>query len=213
MRKNTEFYGTSMPWEQKMLRNTYKTIGKYEIPLLHKIEIDVSNISLISADDIRTNASKKDIAKSVHFFLYDYKFEKFYTNPDLFLRRLAQYAHVLTPDFSLYTGMPLAIQIHSTFKNRWCGAHWQRYGLSVIPSVSWSTSDSFDFCYDGIEVGSVVAISTIGVRRNENSFMEGYFEMKNRIKPKQVICFGKPFNHMGDNVIPIDYLETSGRRK
>ena len=43
--------------------------------------------------------------------------------------------------------MPLALQIESVFKNRWCGAYWQSKGLKVIPTVSWGDERSFDFCF------------------------------------------------------------------
>ena len=196
-----------------MLRNAYPTVGKYEIPMMRGFYEDVSDIKLISADHIRTNASAKDLEKSVHFFLDDNKFEQFYTNPNHYLIRLAQYAHVLTPDFSLYTDMPLSLQIYNTFRNRWCGAHWQFYNLLVIPTVSWSTPESFEFCFDGIEKNSVVALSTVGLKKKEREFMEGYLEMKSRIKPKQVICLGELFPGMGGEVVHIDYSQTIGRRK
>jgi hypothetical protein len=111
--------------------------------------------------------------------------------------------------------MPMSIQIYNTFKNRWCGAHWQRYGLSVIPTVSWSSKASYEFCFDGIEVGSVVALSTLGVLNDEKIFMEGYNEMVNRIKPSSVVCYGKIFSDMSKktNIVSVDYLETTGRRK
>ena len=76
------------------------------------------------------------------------------------LEKLDQYYALLSPEFSLYWDMPRALQIYSTFKNRWCGAYWQRQGFIVIPTVFWSSNDSFEFCFDGIERGLVVAVST-----------------------------------------------------
>ncbi len=36
------------------------------------------------------------------------------------------------------------------------GAYFQHYGITIIPTVSWSTKDSFDFCFDGIPKGATV---------------------------------------------------------
>ena len=76
------------------------------------------------------------------------------------IEKLKQYYALLTPDFSLFTDMPLALQIESVFKNRWCGAFWQRQGMTVIPTVAWGDERTFDFCFDGIEQGSIVAVCT-----------------------------------------------------
>ena len=50
--------------------------------------------------------------------------------------------------------------ILSTFKNRWCGALWQSLGMKVIPTINWGTHASYEFCFDGVEEGSVVAVAT-----------------------------------------------------
>lgn len=202
-------------WQQykKLLMNEYPTIGKWDIPIIRKCEVDLTNIKLISADHVRKVADRADVDKSVHFFIEDSKQERFFDHPYDYTLRLAQYANVLTPDYSLYTDMPLAIQVYNVFKSRWCGAMWQDFGLSVIPTVSWSTEESFDFCFDGIEYGSVVAVSTLGALTKKDLFLEGYFEMKKRINPRQVLCFGKTFPEMGDEVIYVSYLETTRREK
>ena len=119
-----------------------------------------------------------------------------------------QYKFLLTPDFSLYADMDIWKQIENVAKNRWCGAYWQSKGMKVIPTISWSSPSSFEFCFDGIEDGSIVAIGMIGCKRNKRMFMLGYNEMIARIKPSAIICFGTPFPEMQGNIIAIDYLST-----
>ena len=53
-----------------------------------------------------------------------------------------------------------AKQVDSALKNRWCGAFWQKQKMTVIPAISWSSNSSLEFCFDAIEKGSVVAVST-----------------------------------------------------
>ena len=38
----------------------------------------------------------------VHFFLYDYRFESVWKNPDNGIEKLSRYRAVLSPDFSMY---------------------------------------------------------------------------------------------------------------
>ena len=66
--------------------------------------------------------------------------------------------------------------------DRWI--EWYRNkGIKVIPTVSWGEPNTFWFCFDGIPKGSVVAVSTIGVRKEKSLFMQGYEEMMRKIKP------------------------------
>ena len=112
---------------------------------------------------------------------------------------------LLTPDFSTYADMNLWRQIESVAKNRWVGAYWQSNGLTVVPTISWSTPRSFDFCFDGVEQNAVVAVSTVGCRRSKASFLCGYEAMLNKLNPKTIICFGEPFLEMKGNIVFVDY--------
>lgn len=195
------------------LRNAYPSANKWGIPTLKKSPIDLTNMRFIGADKTNKNAPKFHSLKTIHFFLEDNKLDRYYKSPKSFLSKFAQYRYILTPDYSLYVDMPTALQLYNTFRNRYCGAVWQDNGLIVIPTISWSTNESFEFCFDGIEEGSVVAISTLGSRKEKQLFLNGYFEMIKRIQPTNVLCYGKPFTEMGNEIIYIDYLNTTGRVK
>lgn len=92
----------------------------------------------------------------------DYKFETMWNRPDSKIDHLREYRAVLSPQFSVYTEMPLPLQLYNIFRSRWCGAYLQRQGVKVIPTVYWGKPASFWFCFDGIETGSAVAVSTLG---------------------------------------------------
>ncbi len=192
------------------LRNQFKSVGMFKLPLVKKQEISLENVKLIGYDKVNQS---NDYDSIVHFFLDDYRFESIYNNPEKKIEILKQYKAVLTPDFSMFVEMPIALQLFSTFKNRWVGAYLQEQGISVIPTVRWGDLTSFNFCFDGIEKGSIVAVSTLGVRNEKTHFMLGYNEMLSRIKPSKVICYGKPFEEMKGNIIEIDYGETNNLNK
>ncbi|MCR4805245.1 MAG: DUF4417 domain-containing protein, partial [Clostridia bacterium] len=52
-------------------------------------------------------------------------------------------------------------------------------GLTVFPSICWSTARSFDFCFDGVEQHAVVAVGMIGSKRSRRNFLYGYEKYKN----------------------------------
>lgn len=190
------------------MRNNFACAGKWDIPLVKKQNIDTNNISLIACSDTKANDKAINKIHGVHFFVDDYRFSGIYNNPERSLARYSQYKFLLTPDFSTYADMNLWRQLESVAKSRWIGAYWQNKKLIVIPTVTWSDSRSYEFCFDGIEIGSTVAVGMIGCKHSRINFIRGYTEMLNRLQPKNIIVFGKPFSEMEGNIIEIDYLST-----
>lgn len=202
MKKRTS---QSMRDDELFMRSSYDSCGRWEIPLVKKQNVSLDNLELISCADARANDNEVNKAKGVHFFVDDYRFESIYNNPNRSLEKYAQYAFLLTPDFSTYADMNQWRQLESVAKNRWCGAYWQNKGLLVVPTISWGTPMSYEFCFDGVEKGSIVAIGMVGCKRNKAGFMHGYNEMLNRIQPSQIICYGTPFPEMHGNIIAVNY--------
>lgn len=188
------------------LRNNFQTTGKWNIPLVKAQEIVCDNLSLISFSDIRTNDTEYNKRKGVHFFIDDYRFETLFDKPERSFDRLAQYSFLLTPDYSLYADMPLWRQLENVAKNRWVGAYWQSKGLTVVPTISWSTPRSYEFCFEGVEKGGTVAVGMIGCKRNKIEFMRGFDAMLDSIAPNKIIVLGSPFPEMQGNIIEVDYL-------
>ena len=199
---------TEMRDNPLFMRNGFDTVGKWDIPLVKKQNLDLTDIQLVACSDTRANDNEINKKRGVHFFVDDFRFEGIYNNPERTLDKYSQYAFLLTPDFSLYSDMNYWRQLESVAKNRWVGAFWQHYGIVVIPTVSWSDKKSYDFCFDGIERHSIVAIGTIGCKHSKDDFLDGYYAMMNRIEPEKVICFGSAFPEMDTNTIVVDYLSS-----
>lgn len=195
----------SMRSDNLFMRNEYSSHGKWNIPLIKKQAVDVENVTLTACSDTRSNDNETNTKNGVHFFVDDYRFNGIYNNPEKSLRKYSQYAFLLSPDFSTYADMNLWRQLESVAKNRWCGCYWQEQGLTVIPTISWSTPRSYEFCFDGVEKNSIIAIGMIGCKQNKKEFLRGYDYMLSKIEPEAVICFGTPFDEMRGNIIPVDY--------
>ena len=85
------------------LRNQFGT----DMPILKKISLqddEREDLRLIGFDIAKTETDTH-FNRFVHFFLYDYKFEDIWNNPDKYIEKLSQYKAVLTPDFSMYIEM------------------------------------------------------------------------------------------------------------
>ena len=183
----------------KLVRGEFKTVGKYDMPIIKKQDIDLDKIELWNFTKTKVE-DKENKHKTIHFFTYDWEFNSVYEKPEVMLEKLDQYYALLSPEFSLYWDMPKALQIYSTFKNRWCGAFWQKHGKIVIPTVCCAGEESYEFCFDGIEKGSIVAISTYRRENYKDEILKSYNKMLEVINPSAVICYGDSFPEMKGNI-------------
>jgi hypothetical protein len=179
-------------WDSLNASHLFPTTNVLGIPQLAHTPVSATPAWLVP---YRTRIrSTRELEGAVHFFLEDYRFETVWYRPRKALAALQGYQTVLTPDFSLYRDWPLVLQQWNTYRNRWCGAFWQSHGFTVIPTVSWSTRASYEFCFLGIPPRSVVALSTVGIAWTDpvehRLFLDGFREMVNRLQPSRVLCYG-----------------------
>lgn len=188
------------------LRNQFPGMGHWKIPVVPKAHFsdgEFQDLRLIGYDRTKPD-DERHLDRMVHFFLYDYKFERVWKHPDQDVEKLKRYRAILSPDFSMYLEMSPALQLYNVFRNRWCGAFFSSKGIRVVPTVSWGDEGTFDFCFDGIPRGSTVAVSTYMVSAHGNHsdqkefFLKGYREMLRRIEPERIICYNEPLPEMGE---------------
>ncbi len=153
------------------------------------------NDEFIPTDLIGFNYAKTSGNKDcgIHFFVDDYQFERVWNYPEKYIDVLSQYECILSPDFSLYLDMPTPIKIWNTYRSRQIGAFYQSVGLKVIPTISWAEQESFEYSFRGIPSESIVAVSTIGVKRDDHSldvWRDGMDEMIKRIEPQSILIYG-----------------------
>lgn len=89
--------------------------------------------------------------------------------------------------------MPLAMKVWNVYRNRLLGQYYQVRGIIVIPTLQWADKNKYEFCFDGIEQGGTVSVSTIGVKKNEDSlkiWFDGMDEAIKRLKPIEILVYG-----------------------
>ena len=126
----------------------------------------------------------------IHFYIQDYLFNRIWNDPMRYIEVLKQYKGIVMPDFSLYYDMPLPLQQFNHYRNLWFARMCQIKGIPVIPSVNWSDSCSYGFCFDGLPHNSIVMLSTIGsVRKNDtrDNFYAGVDKMICELNPDKIL--------------------------
>ena len=182
--------------------------GIYDMPRLKPVKLEPGDIdpdSFMGFNYAKT--CKTPDRCGVHFFIDDYQFTRVWTQPDIYLDLLRSFKYVCSPDFSMYTDFPRAVQIFNCYRNHWLGAYWQMHGVNVIPCVMWADEDSLEWCFDGDPVGSAVIVSSVGTQMNKSAqrvFLTGYQEMLKRLQPSLILFHGSiPDECKADNVIKL----------
>lgn len=179
------------------LCNRSVCFGKYEMPPIEPCDY-------VPTDLLAFNYAKStdDYTKTIHFFIDDYQFERIWSKPEKYLDLLSNFEAVLTPDFSLYMDMPMPLQLFNEYRRRMLGYYWQQNGLKVIPTISWSNSASYDFCFDGLPLEATLVTSSVGVKNSNEALTiwhDGMKEAIKRLKPKRILLYGgNPDFNFGD---------------
>ena len=171
----------------------------------------INNDNHIPTDLIGFNYAKtsKNKDTGIHFYIDDYQFERVWASPEKYIDVLREYECILTPDFSLYMDMPMPMKIWNIYRSRQIGAYYQARGIKVIPTVSWAEAETFEFCFLGIPKGSIVSVSTIGVKQDSEAleiWEEGMRAMIEQIEPSTILVYGGEleFDYGDINVIYFD---------
>lgn len=175
-------------------KRMFDGVGQFEMPELGPVAVDLTEPRVIGFNYAIGERHPED--KIVHFFLDDYQFERVWNDPDRYLPVLNKFKAVLAPDFSMYTDFPFPVQLFNQYRRQWCGAYWQENGITVIPTICWSTEESFDWCFDGIPKQSLVCISTVGgfhSKASKEAWLKGYHKCLEVLEPSEILLFGKQF--------------------
>lgn len=188
---------------ENLPRRIFEGVGEYDIPEIKPTTI-TDSCEWIGFNYAKT--CKEPENKGVHFFLDDYQFTRLWTNIDRYIPILQDFRYVMSPDFSTYTDFPKAIQLYNHYRKHWCAAYMQEAGIKVIPTISWSTSDSFEWCFDGEPKGGTVTVSSVGTqngREKKRLFLEGYNAMVERLRPETIIFYGTVPEECLGNIVRI----------
>jgi len=197
-----------MPIRENMFWNNlekkiFPGVGPYGIP-------EIKPEKFVDCKYVRFNEAQKikdPDGIGVHFFVDDYEFDKVWNQFSRYMRMLSKFDAVLTPDWSVYTDWPVAVNIWSHYRKHYVGAWLQDMGVKVFPTIEWSDKESHKWCFDGEPVGGCVAIGSFGTQRDIEArklFVYGYDAMLERLQPETIMFWGKLPKECRGNVVKMD---------
>lgn len=195
--------------EQDTMREIYlqgaELVGEYGFPRLPKVHAYLTGLRPVCYHEI--GKEKKPQECIAHFFTADCRFASIWNNCDKPMEALKKYRYVATPDFSVYSNMPKAMQIWNTYRDRALAWYMWSNHVNIIPTVVWSDEASFDWCFEGLPQNSTLAVSTNGccsIRAREY-YKAGFQEMCRRLNPYNVLVIGGKIDVECDvNIIQMD---------
>lgn len=187
-----------------LVENAQFTIGeKFDMPIV-KSNINELPTSLFSYQRVGKKKIELPPKTALHFYIYDYLFDgekgvwnsltrgvEFKTGFNL--EKLDGFDYIIVPDYSLYGDLPIGWQIWNVYRSRVVAHALQDLGYQVIINARWSDERSYEFCFTGIEEGSVVAVGTHGCSKmlvDRRLFDRGLVELIKRVKPQTIIFYG-----------------------
>ena len=151
-------------------------------------KIDVDSIRWLDYESARKRSSS-----GLHFYCDDYRYNGIWQDPVKYVDFISRFENIIQFDFSLYYDYPVALQIFNKYRNHWLSAFYSSLlDIQFIPNISVSTSDCWEWSFDGFPSNSVVAFSDIGAIRDNSSrniTYQAYEETIRRLSPLQVIYF------------------------
>ena len=197
-----------MPIRENMFWNNlekkiFPGVGPYGIP-------DIKPEKFVDCRYVRFNEAQKikdPNGVGVHFFVDDYEFDKIWNQFNRYMRMLSKFDAVLTPDWSVYTDWPVAVNIWSHYRKHYVGAWLQEMGVKVFPTIEWSDKESYKWCFDGEPVGGCVAIGSFGTQKDVEArklFIYGYDAMLERLQPETIMFWGSLPKECRGNIVKMD---------
>ncbi|MGF7145951.1 hypothetical protein HNQ56_004399 [Anaerotaenia torta] len=186
--------------------------GEYGFPMLRPEKLETNAFIPFNY----AKSCRDPEGKGIHFFLHDYQFHRLWDMPDRYIPMFKRFECICTPDYSLYMDMPKAMQIYNHYKKQWIGAYCQAFGITVIPTVSWSDESSYSWCFDGIPSGCTVAVSSVGCMKNKDDterFIRGYIEMMRKLTPEKVVFHGTVPADVTGEIVTISSFQEKFVRK
>lgn len=192
-----------------LVENAQFSKGKYDMPVVRS-NVDELPTSLFSYQKVGNKKLELPPRTALHFYSFDYIFDgehgiwnslvrgiEFVRGFNL--KKLEGFDSIIAPDFSLYLDMPIAWQIWNVYRSRVVVHALQELGYKVIVNVRWTDEASYEFCFEGIEEGSLVAVGSYGCSNrlaDRKLFDAGLEELIRRINPAAIIVYGSVTDSM-----------------
>ena len=206
--------GCADMWNAFMVRGADFVLGS-DIPVCPCTAKDIPQklISYVEAKHLHKINHKSNpdyhIDAYVHFYIDDQKFDgkqsSIWLYPEKAYEILRHFSGVISPDFSTFLDFPDALKRYNIYRMRAFDYWLLSKGIPVIFNVRWNTVETWEYCFDGIPLHTIVCIGTVasGINRLENrpDFVAGLKRMIEVFQPSVILCYGSARYSFFDEIV------------
>lgn len=176
------------------ITNSLTTIGGFDMPVINPYEGTPPEnfIPFSRRNEIKSSSVAQTYA--LHFYINDPQFLCVYNDPDRYIDVLKRFHCVIGLDFSQYANMTYPQRLINNFMGKAYTAYFQKQGVLMIPNVTWSLPDSYEYCFDGHPQNSIIAINSTAIKQHDSSiylWLKGYEEALKRLQPSLILRYGE----------------------
>ena len=141
----------------------YPSDNAFDIPTLR---LDRQAGYLVAPLSAYGTGRKMSNAKTIHFYVDDYRFDALWKFPARLLTTKAK--AIIEPNFSTFDTMPISLGLQFIYKKRWLSRYYQENGIEVYADLNVS-SKFYEY-------------NQLGIPQGYNAFAtRGYFRMVDRL--------------------------------
>lgn len=109
----------------------YPSDNIFDIPVL-RLDMQAGNLELPFVP--YGSPYKMKSAKTLHYFIEDYRFNTLWDNPAKILNKYITQS--VEPNYSLFDTTPIARGIERIYRKRWIARYWQEHGLLIYADLN-----------------------------------------------------------------------------
>lgn len=169
-------------------------VGQFDLPRLAPVD-HVNPQNLVPFHHVGSEKYKDE--SWFHFYIDDYRMERFWRNPEKYLPSLLRCAGGIGPDFSVLLDQPRAQQVANAYRNYvltyWLQCQAAKEGKQIIPNACFSDAESLEWIIEPLPEKSVIAVTTQGCMKNricKQALVNGLHTLVREKKPTMLVVYG-----------------------
>lgn len=172
---------------------------EHELPLVKAATIERCHPTALIPFSVAMGSRCRDFDCTVHFFEDDFRYERFWNNPNKYLNKLQKFHSVIMPEFSTCLDFPEPLKMWNAYRNHALAAWLQKNGVLVIPNAR--HEPECDFLLEALPTNSVIAIcgrACVKDPTERRCFIRDVKTTVDTLKPTAIIYYGSDLYHVMD---------------
>ncbi|MGM9983800.1 MAG: DUF4417 domain-containing protein [Fibrobacter intestinalis] len=172
------------------------------IPWIKRQKINLHGKKFVLINEVSKIPEERWKEYILLFYAEERHFNAFYTELDeKRLSKLQKFYAICGLDYSTYPDLDDDENRVAIKRNRRFCVYCQQKDILCIYNIVWTGKSDYNLAFSNVEDKATVAVSTYRISSDDDKiFREGYEQVKQKIKPSLILCYGNPQKCMEKDV-------------